>query len=1155
MIAMNISGAAAPTGKTAAHAAADNAADPGDLGFAAAMGPDAQPDTAARTRTDPQLARAIASAARPETPVPDGDLPKAVHRARDDPGTLTEVIPEGGAPGAEFCLASAPVRPAPEIAAEPQNAGPGLDALPNQPAENQTMVATNGPLKAPADKSKPVPDPAIKAAVTGRHQAAQSGPAPLAQSAIPTPAAPLAIPVQDGDVNPIEQADPKPVDGPETPLRRTYPGFEPQPILPDPVQFVASATIGAQLARQTVPAPASGPYPVSDLREPVVPTLTIGAATVPLFEAGGEAAQAANNVTPFSSVAATTPNKSVAVPPHQAAPVAISAGDVATDRSEPRAVPGAPGLVGPAPHQDLTVPDRPSRHTVSLLPVDAPRSRAGGRNPDTGAPAGAAGAAGIAEANVPLPTVAQRLQSFTSVATTARQGSELSGSSTGRASETADAAVADARPVAQPQPDRSLAATSRSQPAPQVPVSPRPTEKSAPPLENRQPNWPTSDQNRPPAGPFSVGHRLSYPGTQRLAASPWSGVKPGGEPTSALTGQKIAALPDPLTAAPKVIPGSKPFGADFPMPVLAALSSDPDPSVVKPPAAPIESQTVATPLAVGAPLGDRMQIHSPDIALDPRSTALVGAGINVASPSGLGIQSEKTAGNLAPVDQPQPAKPYVPAVQTASPSDQSPGYWSAGDPRAPREASLAPVARHHLEQAVLTRPTTRIAAFVPTQFEPRLGTTTRNVSQVTSAQADQPAEHPPATPVAVRAALSGQHLHPKPPTPTLAPQSGVAVLGNLPPAQDLPPTRDSGATRHPREVRGPQVRPVLEDRPGLAFGAMAAVQRSASSSAHSPALADPAHRPEPPPQVRSVPESPANPDLSGHRGPGPDNRPNPAPLTGSEPGIALAVRPVSDPGPQQPPRALNPAMPSRALPTDAPHTPESRPTPRPRPEQPGLSRPRLQTAEVSADPPSPDAKRPEPTRTDPRALQINPPREDALPPAKDLAVQNVVPPVAMPVGLPGKETITSDTQPAPAFDTSPQQTHDLPRHLPAALAKAASGVDKDDRVELLLDPVELGKVRFELSSSADRVQVNVSVERPETLDLLRRNIETLRAEFRDAGFEAATLSFSQWGKGGDPAPQTPFARPDLFAEPPENAAPLTPQPARNTSRHGLDLRL
>lgn len=249
-------------------------------------------------------------------------------------------------------------------------------------------------------------------------------------------------------------------------------------------------------------------------------------------------------------------------------------------------------------------------------------------------------------------------------------------------------------------------------------------------------------------------------------------------------------------------------------------------------------------------------------------------------------------------------------------------------------------------------------------------------------------------------------------------------------------------------------------------------------------------------------------------------------------------------------------MPSRALPTDAPQTPESRPTPRARPEQPGLSRPHPQTAEVSADPPFPVARLPDPTQTDPRALQINPLREDTLPIATDPVVQNVVPPVAMPMGLPGRETLISDTQPAPAFDPGPQQTHDLPRHLPAALAKAASGVDKDDRVELLLDPVELGKVRFELSSSADRVQVNVSVERPETLDLLRRNIETLRAEFRDAGFDAATLSFSQWGKGGDPAPQPPFARPTLFTgTPPEDAAPLTPQPARNTSRHGLDLRL
>ena len=132
----------------------------------------------------------------------------------------------------------------------------------------------------------------------------------------------------------------------------------------------------------------------------------------------------------------------------------------------------------------------------------------------------------------------------------------------------------------------------------------------------------------------------------------------------------------------------------------------------------------------------------------------------------------------------------------------------------------------------------------------------------------------------------------------------------------------------------------------------------------------------------------------------------------------------------------------------------------------------------------------------------------------------------------------------------------LPRHLPATLAKAATKAEEEGRMELMLDPAELGKVRFELTStSTDRVQVNVVVERPETLDLLRRNMDSLRAEFRDAGFDAATLSFSQWGKGGDAEPEARAPLSDTLTEP-MDGTPIAPQPTfRNMSGHGLDLRL
>jgi flagellar hook-length control protein FliK len=104
-----------------------------------------------------------------------------------------------------------------------------------------------------------------------------------------------------------------------------------------------------------------------------------------------------------------------------------------------------------------------------------------------------------------------------------------------------------------------------------------------------------------------------------------------------------------------------------------------------------------------------------------------------------------------------------------------------------------------------------------------------------------------------------------------------------------------------------------------------------------------------------------------------------------------------------------------------------------------------------------------------------------------------------------------------------------------------------------MNPAELGRIRFDLITQGDQVQVTLSVERPETLDLLRANTEALRQEFRAAGLTADTLNFGQWS-------QRPPTR-DQTAAPPDQAAPAQlphaiPAPyIKPPSTSGLDLRL
>jgi hypothetical protein len=111
---------------------------------------------------------------------------------------------------------------------------------------------------------------------------------------------------------------------------------------------------------------------------------------------------------------------------------------------------------------------------------------------------------------------------------------------------------------------------------------------------------------------------------------------------------------------------------------------------------------------------------------------------------------------------------------------------------------------------------------------------------------------------------------------------------------------------------------------------------------------------------------------------------------------------------------------------------------------------------------------------------------------------------------------------------------------------------------LRLSPEELGRLHLHLLSDGDTLRVTVLVERPETLDLLRRHADLLIHEIRAAGFAGGSFTFAGWGGGpaggnaeGAPlatarpeAPEGGFNNPAITA-PGRAAAPAT----------GLDLRL
>lgn len=150
--------------------------------------------------------------------------------------------------------------------------------------------------------------------------------------------------------------------------------------------------------------------------------------------------------------------------------------------------------------------------------------------------------------------------------------------------------------------------------------------------------------------------------------------------------------------------------------------------------------------------------------------------------------------------------------------------------------------------------------------------------------------------------------------------------------------------------------------------------------------------------------------------------------------------------------------------------------------------------------------------------------------------------------------------PAPSSAGAPPATlvFDAPR-LPLRPMAVALTARPGEQVELLLAPEELGRVRLVLHTGAGGVSVHVMADRPETLDLMRRNVAELAGELEAMGFADASFAFGGDAQQDRPAPMQPPAPAASLALPGiggpfHSLPPAVASPAR-TSAGGLDLRL
>lgn len=132
----------------------------------------------------------------------------------------------------------------------------------------------------------------------------------------------------------------------------------------------------------------------------------------------------------------------------------------------------------------------------------------------------------------------------------------------------------------------------------------------------------------------------------------------------------------------------------------------------------------------------------------------------------------------------------------------------------------------------------------------------------------------------------------------------------------------------------------------------------------------------------------------------------------------------------------------------------------------------------------------------------------------------------------------------PVTHTPPETAVKVSQQVATALVQ-----HRDQLTEITLDPPELGKVKFQMATAENTAQVVLSVERPETGDLLRRHIDQLAKDLADLGYSDVQFQFAsdRQSQGG----QTQQNTLEIDAAETSEIAPPSPL----TVVTGLDLRI
>lgn len=142
---------------------------------------------------------------------------------------------------------------------------------------------------------------------------------------------------------------------------------------------------------------------------------------------------------------------------------------------------------------------------------------------------------------------------------------------------------------------------------------------------------------------------------------------------------------------------------------------------------------------------------------------------------------------------------------------------------------------------------------------------------------------------------------------------------------------------------------------------------------------------------------------------------------------------------------------------------------------------------------------------------------------------------------------------APQLQPTQAQASQDARHIAQQLAAQLSK-QSDGTTVIRLNPDELGPVRMSLRNTDGIMALTILAERPETAEIMRRNIGELAQEFNALGYTNLSFDFGDGGAAADSFGRTTQPQHEPNAVLPEPDLPATQQP--NATRDArLDIRL